>query len=81
MLGNKDFAKMLLESSTSGSNASGGGGDGKVRFDIKQVRQWDKEIENRFKNKANKVSTNSKQPADSNSSSNKLYIIIYYNLY
>jgi len=45
MLSNKDFSKLL-------STPSSGGTGGKVRFDLKQINQWDKEIKAKTKSKS-----------------------------
>lgn len=59
MLSNKDFAQLL---------ASGGGGkdEGKVRFDMKQIKQWDQQNKAKFKNK---VSNEDKVPKTQSESS------------
>ena len=46
MLSNKDFAQLL--SSGSGNKLDDGG---KVRFDLKQIKQWDNQIKSKFKTK------------------------------
>ena len=51
MLSNKEFSKFLAPSSASVGGGSGGGGSDKTRFDLKQVKQWDREIKSKINGK------------------------------
>ena len=61
MLSNKDFSKLL--DSGGGKN----GGDDKVRFDMKQIAQWDKQIKAKMKSKTSDGSVDPKSKDSSTS--------------
>ena len=53
MLSNKDFANLLTSTKSEG--------DGKVRFDLKQISEWDKQNKAKSKNKTGGISKSDKK--------------------
>lgn len=60
MLSNKDFSSLLKTGSLSSQGGNSEGGGGKVRYDLKQVASWDKQIQSENKKKDGKQQKSSK---------------------
>lgn len=60
MLSNKDFSSLLKTGGLSAQGGNSEGGGGKVRYDLKQVASWDKQIQSENKKKEGKQQKGSK---------------------